>query len=260
MYTLFSCFKRYNSTLRSQAEAMSPETRQSLTQKIVETLNEGGDDVEGGSENVEAILDQVQADLKVAQQKLAALEEKDLFLDTRIKKYTAMLQEQQEHLDQLQEQMDVRRNEDNEDQQAAERLHYEEQAAKSQKHREALGKVVDVHMDILKSIKDCKRTIATLEEKEEELKAVTQKCREFLVLAEEAERERQFGIVADENDFDVKEVQPMVAAAAAEEEEDRRQSVEEKEDATASSRTIEDDSEEHGDEEAGNESKGLLGA
>lgn len=260
MYTLFSCFKRYNATLRSQTEAMSPETRQSLTQKIVETLNEGGSDVEGGSENVEAILDQVRADLLVAQQQLAALEEKDRFLDTRIKKYTSMLQEQEEHLKQLQQQIDVRGNEDNADQQAAEQLHYEEQAAKSQKHREALGKVVDVHMDILKNIKSSKRTIATLEEKETELKAVTQKCREFLVMAEEAEREQQFGIVSqDENEFNAMEVEPMVALAAKEEEEDRRQSLEEKEDATGSSRTA-DDAEDHGEEEAGSESKGLLSA
>ena len=92
-------------------------------------------------------------------------------------------------------------NEDDPDKK--QQLTHEEKLEKQQKNKEALGKVVDVHLSILKSIKDCNREIASLEQKRSELTIVTKQCREFLVMAEEAEREQQLGIVDanDENDL-----------------------------------------------------------
>lgn len=242
MYTLWSfCKNRYADTdLKAQAGAMPAEMRHSLTQKIVQTLDDDGEgnngtDGEGNDatvagENVEAILERVELDLTKANQQLATLEEKEEFISVRIRKYQEMLKKQDGHLKDLQERQQQQQNDNDDNVQEGDgdqeistaskeqqQQHYEEQVAKQQKHKDALGKVVDIHMDILKHVKDCTRTIATLEQKKYELTRMTQKCREFLVMAEEAEREQQLGIIVDGEDADdlaLMEIAPLNNTAA----------------------------------------------
>lgn len=199
--------------MRTQTESMDAETRQSLTQKIVQTLDEGGgQDEEDGSENVEDLLDKVELELEAVHRQLVQREEKEQFLALRIHKYQELLKQQGDHLEELHQRIELYSDDASEDdQRAAEQVHYEEQLQKQTSHREALGKVIDVHLTVLKGIKDCQRTIATLEQKKYELKNVTKKCREFLVMAEEAEREQQLGILGDDDNHDLQmEMAPMV--------------------------------------------------
>ena len=196
---------------------MPAEARQSLTEKIVQTLDDSNDGGVGGEHvNVEHLLEQVEMDLTKANEQLAVLEDKEEFISVRIQKYQGLLKKQAEHLMELQERQQQQakesENNDTDEQQQLQQHHIQEQVQKQQTHREALGKVVDTHMDILKHIKDCKRTILALEHKKHELTNVTKKCREFLVMAEEAEREQQLGVVGseehDNNDLTMMEMAP----------------------------------------------------
>ena len=224
MYTLWSfCKQRYTadaSELKTQAvESMPPEARQSLTEKIVQTLeddpgnnNNNNNNNNHTHENVEHLLEEVDGDLEQANTQLAALEEKEEFISLRIRKYQTLLKEQDAHLQELHERKpqptDTTPSCIEEEEHQLQEHHYQEQVQKQQKHKVALGKVVDVHMDILKHVKDCKRTIATLEQKKSELIKVTKQCREFLVMAEEAEREQQLGMVEDDSN-EVMEMAPL---------------------------------------------------
>ncbi|CAB9500607.1 expressed unknown protein [Seminavis robusta] len=205
MWSLWDyCKQRYSSRdLKTQTESMDAVTRQSLTQKIVETLNDPGDAEQGG-ENVEEMLSKIEVELTQANTTLTTLEGKEEFLSIRIRKYQQLLKEQDEHLNSS--------NNQNNDSTSATTSHtnnteHPEKLEKQQKNKEALGKVVDVHLTILKSIKDCQRIIASLEQKKFELTNVTKQCREFLVMAEEAEREQQLGVVVDNDETDLLLVQ-----------------------------------------------------
>ena len=216
MYTLWSfCKQRYTadaSELKTQAvESMPPEARQTLTERIVQTLEDGNntDDSNTHENNVERLLEEVEGDLEQANKELTTLENKEEFISLRIRKYQALLKDQDAHLKELHERKSPQtqtdtpsscseeEKEEEEHHRQQQEQHYQEQVQKQQKHKEALGKVVDIHMDILKHVKDCKRTIAILEQKKYELTKVTKQCREFLVMAEEAEREQQLGVVGD---------------------------------------------------------------
>jgi chromosome segregation ATPase len=207
MYTLWGyCKQRYAANdLKSQTQSLPPETRQSLTQKIVETLNatpnnngEENNDVEDGgasSDNVEDMLTKLEVELEQGNQQLQHLEDKEQFLAVRIRKYQELLKEQDDHLQKIKiTKTTTATTSDHQQQQ------YQEKVDKQQKNKEALGKVLDVHLTIMKKIKDCRRTIATLEQKKHELTNITKQCRQFLVLAEEAEREQQMGIVNEDED------------------------------------------------------------
>merc|ERR1712232_1364972 len=78
-----------------------------------------------------------------------------------------------------------------------EQLHHQEQVAKFEKHKEGLMKIIDIHLDILKNIKNCKRTIDYLETKKIDLISTIKKCRQFLIFSSELEREQQLGIITD---------------------------------------------------------------
>ena len=231
MYTLWSlCKQRYtvvdtSSELQAQqqaVESMPPEARKTLTERIVQTLapesdpdsyqhnnNNDSENVaavppHSNSSNVERLLEEVEGDLETAQKQLSALEGKEEFISVRIRKYQALLKDQDTHLKKLNERhLSQGETAASEEEQPQQQQHYHEQVQKQQKHKEALGKVVDIHMDILKHIKDCKRNITTLQNKKNELTNITKQCREFLVMATEAEREQQMGIVMGDDTSDV---------------------------------------------------------
>jgi hypothetical protein len=199
MFTLWGyCKQRYASNdLKSQTQSLPTETRQSLTQKIVETLN-AHDEEDGSGDNVECMLAKLEVELEQGNQQLKHLEDKEEFLVVRIRKYQELLKAQDEHLQNIK--ISTGECESDQLQQQQQQQQYQEKLNKQQKNKEALGKVLDVHLTIVKKMKDCKRTIATLEQKKHELTNVTKACRQFLVLAEEAEREQQLGIVNDDED------------------------------------------------------------
>ena len=240
MWTLWTyCKSRYSENdLKTQTENMPAETRQSLTEKIAQTLDEAHSDEDGvEGRNMQDVLDQVELDLESANKQLKVFEGKEDFLAVRIRKYQEALKQQEEHLEELRKHQEENEsnNESNsesngKDEETKEqeqriqqkRQHYQEQVEKQLKNKEALGKVVDIHMGILKHIKGSKRTIAGLEQKKYDLTIDIKKCREFLVMAEEAEREQQRGILgnaaddgsengnrADTNDLAMMEVAPL---------------------------------------------------
>jgi len=197
MFSLWSCFqKRYADTdLKTQASTVPPEARQSLAEKIVQTLDENGG-IDGDSEKVEEMLAQVEKDLEQANQQLKSLEEKEEFISVRIAKYQLLLKQQDERLLQMQKQQQEQQQEQ---EQPSHRQRYQEQLDKQQANKEALGKVLDVHLGILRNVKESKRTVAVLEQKKYDLKQMTKKCRQFLITAEEVEREQHLGITEANN-------------------------------------------------------------
>lgn len=171
---------------------MPAAARLSLAEEVATTLGDP-QDAESG-DNVEAVLAYVERDLETSNEQLSKAEEKEQFLATRIKKYNSMLKQQDEYIQQL------------ESEQHGNEQHYREQVEKQQKNKEALGKVVDVHIQILKNCKELKHTIAALEMKRAQLTNTTKQFRNFLVMAEEAEREHQAGV---ESDFEMREMEPL---------------------------------------------------
>ena len=175
---------------------MPSQQRHSLAEEVAQSLGDAHDPETG--ENVEAILLRVEEDLETSNKQLAQSEEKERFLATRIKKYNQLLKQQEEHLQKLK---------DDPEQQE----HYQEQLKKQQSNKEALGKVVDVHIQILKNCKEIKYTIAKLEQKRAQLTNTTKQFREFLVMAEETEREQLAGV---ESDLEMNEMESLHDGAA----------------------------------------------
>ena len=174
-----------SSQRRRQARRMDPTTRRALVAASCElTVND----------DTASELHDLETQLTTAKAQLESSRQKEQFLDLRVRKYRAALDEraaelkaQRQQVVLLQQQQQQPSHDD--DTTADDELlllQLERRMEKWEQDEDALEKIVETHQQILVACEEVRRTIDALEKKKASIESMNRECEEFLTLAREA--------------------------------------------------------------------------